>query len=650
MSESLTRIVRHLRQVLADGTFFFCMITIAVWLLSRPFEGVDGDARIYMARALADLDPAGVGRDMMFVLDGQSQFSIFSYLADRLVAAFNPSGATLVFAILNVICWLTAAQFFIGRFAEGRMKWAILLIVAALPAGYGPFHMLRFGEQYAIPRPLAEACVLAALGFLIDGRRWLAGLCLGLATAFHPIMALPGILIFGIDLCRADRRWIGAGLGIGSMSLAAAFCGLPIVDRLTTLIDHEWLALLQVRNPYLFPALWPVEPFGFLTLQLATIILALNLVAPRVRFICLAIAGVAICGIALASVFGDLWPVLLVVQAQLWRMTWLMGVIAAMSLALCLLNMRKRNTHFELASALLVFGWLFSDVPLLVIAAAGLALFIDRFGSKIFAVSRFVMNSMWVLILAVGILSKCPALFAFLHYAINKPETYHARFGLLWGIFIVSIPIVAFAVVWALRKDWFPAKAMAPLAAGALLCAFFFWDDRQPDRKWIDRAEHPRDLAALFPQDHSEIYWMGGTQPWYLLGHPSWALRIQGAGIVFSRPLAMLWQERIKFLMALDVMDGNELGPWTIPPRDSSTHFTLDQIGHICGRSDAPSTIVIPLDDRTSVPAELKYKTWQPAPPEVSISEKANVVTWHRIENIIISCADYRPEADRRAK
>jgi len=636
------RFFNYLQCALADGTLLFGIVLAATWLLSRPFGGIEADARIYMARALADLDPAGVGRDFMFVYDGQSQFSIFSILADRLVAAFDPAGASLVFAWVNLICWFAAAQFFASRFAEGRMKWAILMILAVVPSYYGPYQILQFREQFAVPRPLAEACVLVALAFLTKQRRGLAFIFLTAAAALHPIMALPGVLIFALDLCRSDRRWIAAGFGLVIAGLIAALSGLPFFDRLTTLIDPDWLALLRVRNPYLFPTLWDLQPFAFLALQIVTIALAADLLTPRVRTMAWAVAGAGIGGILISLIFGDLWPVLLVVQAQLWRMTWLTGVVAAICLGLCLLHLPRRDIRCQAATAFLVLGWVFYDEPVFGIPAMAVALLLSALRHVAFPVRPSVLKILWALIVAAGLEVRLPSVLAFFHYVADKPQGYHASYGLLWNIYFPSIPLVAFAVAWVLRPAWFSVRVMGSGAAAVMLAAMLLWDDRSADRKLTDEAHHPAGLVALFPADHSEIYWMRGVEPWYLLGHPSWLLPIQGAGIVFSRPLAMFWEERLRALLSLNLADQNILGPWTMPEPDIAIQLTRNSVDHLCARADAPGSIVAPLEEGTPRPADLKFKTWEPPVPEFRLSQKGETVSWHKFaEYLIVSCADH---------
>jgi len=642
----LNRALNSMRLALADGSLFFGVTAFAVWLLSRPFEGIHGDARIYIARALADNDPDGVGRDFMFVFDGQSQFSIFHFIADWLVAAINPANTSLVFAIANAICWFSAALFFVNRFAQARTKWAILMIAVVLPGYYGPFSLLRYGEQLAVPRPLAEACVLAALAFLADGRRSLAALFLVLGAAFHPIMTLPGVLIFGLDLCRTDRRWLIAGLCLGLAGLGAAMLGLPLFDRLTMRIDPDWLSLLRIRNPYLFPTAWPWETFGFLALASATIILAMELVTPKVRFIFWSVIGVGLGGIALAAIFGDLWPSLLVVQAQLWRMTWLLNVLAAMCFALCLLNVCQRGTRIELATAFLVFGWLFWDNPPITFFAGFAALLLYRLKHMDFALSRSTFTMIWALILIAGSIAKIHLALAFFDFAATAPSGSHPPFFLLWGIYLFSIPLIIFALIRVRRAHWLPPKLLGGAALIAMLCAAGFWDDRPQERKMIDAAPHPADLAALIPADHSEIYWIGGIEPWYLLGHPSWLLRIQGAGIVFSRPLSMFWEERLKALISMKLADENMLAPWTTPENDDAVQLTRAAVDRLCIRPDAPSTIVAEMEDgHSSVPADLKFKIWQSPVPQFQLVTRNQSLAWRKIEKfMVISCADHEPE------
>ena len=164
----------------------------AIWIFVSYYTGIDGDARIYMARALADLAPNGVGRDIMFALDGQSSFTIFRILAAKLVALLGPANAALALAVLNMAAWSAAMAALASRFASGRALAVLLVCAAVLSCPYGFYPLMGSREIIAVPRPLSEAGVLFALAALCAGRIRLSLALLGIAALLHPIMALPG--------------------------------------------------------------------------------------------------------------------------------------------------------------------------------------------------------------------------------------------------------------------------------------------------------------------------------------------------------------------------------------------------------------------------------------------------------------------------
>src|SRR5438477_3625007 len=91
-----------LRQFFAASPVVPTIAAAAVFALSRPYAGIVGDARLYISRGLADLDPAGIGRDAAFLNDGQSGFSIFRVVVDQLVAFVGPSGASEMLAAVGL--------------------------------------------------------------------------------------------------------------------------------------------------------------------------------------------------------------------------------------------------------------------------------------------------------------------------------------------------------------------------------------------------------------------------------------------------------------------------------------------------------------------------------------------------------------------
>jgi hypothetical protein len=161
----------------------------ALLLVLRPYRGVFHDGRIYIGRAMANLDPAGVGRDLMYAHDAQTGFSLYPRLATALAAALGPSGASMLLSLAGLLVWGAAAITLMRRIAPGRLGWAAAGAVFALPASYGAFYSFSYGEAWATPRAFAEAAVLLSLTALFAGRwRWSLA-ALAAAALFHPLMA-----------------------------------------------------------------------------------------------------------------------------------------------------------------------------------------------------------------------------------------------------------------------------------------------------------------------------------------------------------------------------------------------------------------------------------------------------------------------------
>jgi hypothetical protein len=178
------------------------------------------------------------------------------------------------------------------------------------------------------------------------------------------------------------------------------------------------------------------------------------------------------------------------------------------------------------------------------------------------------------------------------------------------------------------------------IAAVMICCLVLLWDDRSLERKAVDAGGHPPELAAMVAARPGEILWIDGYEAWYWLGRPHWGLRIQGAGIVFSRPLAMLWEERIKTLIDLDLIDPNVLAPWTTPMGQQLIQLTRDKVDRFCARGDAPAWIVAPLEQGAELPKSLNAATWKPPVPQFKVTQDQGRVAWHRIETYaIVPCA-----------
>ena len=89
----------------------------AIFALAHPYRGIVGDADIYIGRGLADLDPAGIGRDLMFRFDGQSSFSVFTIITRALLRVTSPEYASQILSLAATGVWFAGLSLLVWRVA-----------------------------------------------------------------------------------------------------------------------------------------------------------------------------------------------------------------------------------------------------------------------------------------------------------------------------------------------------------------------------------------------------------------------------------------------------------------------------------------------------------------------------------------------------
>ena len=349
---------------------------LPLMFLLRPYDGIVQDAWIYMGRGLADRDPSGLGQDILFTHDAQTGFSLFRPVV-RVILAVLPIGeASMLLVIVGLLAWFIGAAALTRRIASGRVAWAAMVAVLAMPSDYGGFSVFHYAEAVATPRLFAEATVLFGLAMLLDGRYLLACGFLATALTFHPIMALPGLAVAGLALAIQDRRWLVPIATIATILLVAAAWHAPVVERLFVLMDPTWLGLVRHRSLNLFPSLWPAEDFARIACLAAAAAVAASSAAPPIRALLWAGLVVAACGLGLAFLFGDVVPSLLVLQLQPWRALWLLTFLGNAGLALAIVRLWRGPPGGQVALAFLIMAWSAESSPVLapILAAMAVAL------------------------------------------------------------------------------------------------------------------------------------------------------------------------------------------------------------------------------------------------------------------------------------
>ncbi|MCB1541620.1 MAG: hypothetical protein KDJ25_12530 [Rhodoblastus sp.] len=622
------------------------LLTLAAfYAIEHPYAGILGDAKIYMGRALADLDASGVGRDLMFRLDGQSQFSVFTPAARWLAAHLSFATSAALIAALGGALWFAGALAFARQALTGR-ELAIAAIVFAAPAVYGPDRLLTYAEMLAEPRPYAEAFTLLALAAFLAHRLGLAFALLAVAAALHPIMALAGVAAISLALCVEDRRWLIAA-GVGCIGFAGAVAlDAPIAGRLRVFVDPQWLSLLMDRNTYLFPHLYDADDLILPLVRGATIMLAANYADGRLRRILVAGLIASVLGVTVAWIVGAALPSLLALQAQTWRMWWLTGFLAAFSLGYCAVRMGRGSPREKFSLAMLALAWAMASQGPVVLVALVIAIYvtIPRF-SAFLTITDKIAGYTWLAVAATIAIPTAVMLGKWLEFPTTEgfDPVFTKRLLVVAGdaILVGTVAFAALGVPKALAR--LPQMAVFAGALCAIAVGARLWTDPDSYARALAEARVQGDLARMTPRD-GEILWLKSSlEPWVWLRRPHWLGDIQGAGIVFSRDLATRYRERADALAAAGLDNGALVRRYANLPKQWFFNPDRKGVTQICGRADAPAYIIAPVASDAKLDPALDAKLWTAPALRVEMTAVGDQVETARIGvYAVIDCARNR--------
>jgi putative flippase GtrA len=268
------------------GRWLALLAAFCVFALSRAYQGVRHDGRLYVADALAKLDPGGIGRDLMFVHDGQFGFSLYTPLLSRLIGGDRPVARLAGGGGPDPVPVVRGAGV-AGRQAGRRSAAGCALGGAGLrrrPAG-----LLRPAERHQLRRALHRAARLGR-GGRHGGHGGLSGQPEDSWRSASTPWPWRSIRSWA---CAAWRRsiwpcaWRTVAGSRWAWPAARRCCSrpilkLPVADRLLVVMDPEWRGLVEARSPILFTAHWPLQTWTRLAVQLATLAVGATLLSGRV--------------------------------------------------------------------------------------------------------------------------------------------------------------------------------------------------------------------------------------------------------------------------------------------------------------------------------------------------------------------------------
>lgn len=578
------------------STVCMSLLIASLWLATRPYMGVIHDSRFYTVQALNALLPGRFADDLYFHFGSQDQFTSFTLIYKPELAALGIANAAMVLTIVGQCFWM-AGLIYLARsiFRDGRVVLLAVTMAVVLPAGV----MFNYGEQFLTPRLLAEAMTLWALGSMLRGRPLRALLLLGVSATIHPLMTLPGFAVLFLHEVGSRRVWWGLAALAVVASLGLASWGVQPFVRLSESFDPAWFAIVRVRDFFCLLTEWSVFDWLKACNIFVVAALGLSVAEPRERRFFVAVLAVAIGGLVGTLVGGDLLHNVLVVDAQQYRATWLLAVVANLFVGPLLLRIRWSVMSWTTGVALTwavgtliatTFIWAGYYATLPMVAFAGFAATWERNRQRPMPAPARMLS---IIILALA----CGTILAGLYEYMASIEAWS---GLFWqtarglGLTVAALGAIAVLMITSPATRGAVIRPLIAFAAGLTVIAALGWDQRTPWTKFIETADAaPVSLSALLPEQKS-IYWEGDVRvPWFVLKRPSYFSCPQGTGALFFRGTAVTYQHRYDILKPLRILDFGQETTCPLPRGPEPAPFNREELVSICVREPELGALVL---------------------------------------------------------
>lgn len=560
---------------------------IATWWLSREFFGPgDHDGIFYSGEALRRLLPHYFAGDIFFQGTTQGNYSSFGLIYAQLIQALGLKKAALLMSLGGRLLWIIGAYtltLHATLHLSSPHRVAALALLMLLSSIYDGAGFFKFGEAVVSSRNWAEGLILLAIAQAIKGGQWAAWLLAGIALVFHPLMALPGVVI--VWSLHAPRWRNAVGIIGVLLILTAGFSGLDPFQRLFMTFDAAWWQVVNNRNTYITLATWPLPRITAIIAMLALCAYVARVEkTPVFRRLAKAIGLLILLDLFL-WILGIYFRNVLLTQLQLWRVLWL-GQLLVPALWVRTLRPWGNWQIPDWIHALMVMAALISlswSIHLCMV----LGLSVTHPKIRTFLLMRPPLARACVLASVAALLLTLPAIYPDIVIHLFLFSQTSAAFPALFALCqepVVTLPILAL-LVWLTEKTRFRITSRAVIACGLAGCSLYTVAHQwQEARKPLPNVQS---IQALIPPG-AVIYWdQGLIHTWLILNRASYASFQQGSGAIFSRDLAIEMTRRMNFLGAMGIQEGGgqQISIATEPNflglcRDPALDFVLMQGDH----------------------------------------------------------------------
>lgn len=621
------------------------LLILALWMTTRPYQGIFHDSRFYTVEALNDLLPGRFSQDLYFQYGSQGRFTIFSLFYRPLIAFLGLSGGNIALTIVAQCLWLGGLCYLSSvLFRDWKQTSAAVAAVILLPSG----SMFHYGEPFLTPRPFAEALTFWALGSQFRGRPVRALGMLGISMFIHPLMTLPGLAVwFLYEAMQRRILWLVAAIAV-AIPLGLALAGVQPFSWLFIRIDPSWFEIVWTRDDFCFVTQWKLDRWlpigGSFVLGLFELALAI----PPERRVLIPVFIVGAAGILLSLVGGDILHNVLLFDIQTWRAMWLFTVFANLFAVKMLIRFARARPVTSSPTL-----W-FAGLALGLMAIAQFFVLTTMGAVMLLALAVFAVFWEWVakqplsrsLRIPLAVLVGCSltALLIGAEVTVNEIDLSPTFFWQTLNHLVLSFCIAL--VIWFLlfRSDGSVGKRMPPAAFLAVALALtaiagWQWDQRTAWTRFVDASVPPASLTELLP-GNAPIYWEGDVAtPWFLLKRASYFSCDQGTGALFSRDTALAYGKRYKNLQKLQTLDFRQYTFCPLTEKRRSTPLQRAELSGLCTKEKELGALVL-----TEHIADAPYRLWvSPAPYQAVERSADGEKKFFRADHFYIyDCAELR--------
>lgn len=521
------------------GEWSLLMIAAALWCVNHAYVGMfEHDARVYSLLVWHWLSPEAYARDPFFLFGSQDRFSAFTPIYGSLASVVGLPTAALTVSALGGGLWVAAAATVARGLLNDRRWQAFAVLFCAIASfNYSPNgNTFVLNEVFPTARSIAFPLGALALGLALR-QKFRTAMVLAIAScAVHPLLGIwPLLMILAQRM--SDRTVLIAG-AVGLMLIAGLhFSGFGAFQRL----DPAWESIIRHSSIDVFVGAAGTARISETLAWLSLLLWAAHFSTESVRRWYRLAAAIGASGFFLAQLASYFFPMVLIVQAQVWRAMWVVVFLGIFALAR-ILGSAWRGKHrvwWAIGGLLSVIG---SDWLGFILFTCWV-LFQSPWRAHAVAISRRIDARVgglaWLLLVGL-LLAVLPGYVQDLEILGNGlARDVQSGLPVLDGLLLAG----GFGVgplLWAwLLTSGLPVRILLVGSASLLVFAVAHWDQRlEKYRAWEhlrDSSRPPMFAAAIRRGD--VVLWPGPTpqRVWHELGTANYGSSDQVIGGVFSR-------------------------------------------------------------------------------------------------------------------